>query len=473
MNMRRAVLINAAGRYAQILLNVVLGAVLARILTPEEFGTVAVVTVFTTFFSLFSEMGIGAAIVQKKDLSKGEIADLSGFMFYVAIALCIGFFLASWPIALFYGNGIYRKIGWILSFSLFCNAMDTVPRGILNRDKRFVSIALRTVLIYTATAGAAIFLALRGWGVYALAVQSVLSSLGTWLWDAAAARPPLRLRISLAPVRRVSSYSGFDFAFSLVNYFARNLDNLLTGKYIGAAPLGYYNKAYNLMLYPVRNLSGAVTPVLHPLLSDYQDDKKAVYEKTMLVVRTMACMGLLLAPVCFLCAGEIIRIVYGPQWEASVVCFRWMSISMATQMVNSCGGAIFRSIGNTKLLFMNGTLNACINILAILAGIFAGKSINALAMCISLAYIMHFFTAWIMLVKLGFGYSLIAFFRQLLPEGILMLLMGAACAWNPVHAEQVLLSLACKGAYLLAVYAAGLLITGEYRLIVRMIRTRR
>ena len=87
LSMRRAVAVNAAGRYTRIFLGVVLGAVLARLLPPENFGMVAVVTVFTTFFSMFSTLGLSTAVIQKKELTDGDLRSIGGLMFYVALAL--------------------------------------------------------------------------------------------------------------------------------------------------------------------------------------------------------------------------------------------------------------------------------------------------------------------------------------------------------------------------------------------------
>ena len=104
---------------------------------------------------------------------------------------------------------------------------------------------------------------------------------------------------------------------------------------MGSAELGYYNKAYTLMLYPVNNLTGVISPVLHPILSDYQKQLDVIYKKYMKIVRLLACIGLYVAPVCFLAAEELIAILYGPNWGKSVVCFQLLAIAIIPQMINS------------------------------------------------------------------------------------------------------------------------------------------
>lgn len=170
-----------------------------------------------------------------------------------------------------------------------------------------------SVAVYLIGSIVAIVMALQGYKYYALIAQTILAAILGFLSDQFLTRSRFRVKVELSSIRKVFSYSGYQFAFNLVNYLSRNLDNLLTGKFIGKVELGYYNKAYSLLLYPVTNLAGVVTPVLHPVLSDYQDNKNVIYHKYVLVVRLFACIGLLIAPICYLGANEIILIVFGNQ----------------------------------------------------------------------------------------------------------------------------------------------------------------
>ena len=136
-------------------------------------------------------------------------------------------------------------------------------------------------------------------------------------------------------MRKIASYSGFQFLFNLLNYFSRNLDNLLAGRFIGSTQLGYYNKSYTLMQYPVSNLAGVITPVLHPILSDYQDNKDILYQKYMSILKLLMAVGVWAEAICIFAAPEIINIMYGSNWSNSIICFKLLAISIATQMMNS------------------------------------------------------------------------------------------------------------------------------------------
>lgn len=464
MTVRRATLINASGKYLKVILTVLVNAILARILTPFDFGVVAVITVFSTFFATLSDMGLGPAIVQKKDLSRTDIDNLFTYSVYVALGLSVIFLLCAFPIAAFYKDSVYLKPTFLLTISLFFNALNMVPNGMLNRDKKFVTIAVRTVVVYVVSAVISIWLALHGWRFYALVAQAILSSVLQFVWNYFSTRPRFVARPSLESVNKVRTYSLYQFAFNVVNYFARNLDNLLTGKFMGEVNLGNYNKAYNLMLFPVSNLSGVVSPVLHPILSDYQDDPEGIYRRYMRLVRFLWCLGIFVAAFAFLASEEIIGILYGPQWEPCVVCFRLLAIAIIPQMINASAGAIFQALGNTRLLFLSTCVNTVVTLVAICIGVFAGKSIEALSLCVAISYVFHFLCAFWFLICRGFRFSAGRFLKGVVPELIMTALMAAAVLLYPFHQEGLGASLAMKTAYILVIYAAMMLLSREYKL---------
>lgn len=465
ISVRKATMINASGRYLKVILTVLVNAALARILTPFDFGVVAVITVFTSFFATLSDMGFGPAIVQKKELTSRDIDSLFTYSLYVASCLSLIFLLSAFPIAAFYKNSVYLKPTFLLTIALFFNALNMVPGGILNRDKKFITIALRTVITYIVSALVTIYLALHGWRFYALVVQAILVSVLQFLWNWLSTRPRLLHRPDRTALSAVKSYSFYQFAFNVINYFARNLDNLLVGKFMGENNLGNYNKAYNLMLFPVSNLSGVVSPVLHPILSDYQNQPDEIYRRYMRLVRFLFCLGIFCAALVWLAADEIVAIMYGPQWTPCAACFRILAIAIIPQMVNSSAGAIFQALGNTRLMFISSCINTAVTCIAIILGIFAGGSIESLAYCVALSYVFHFVCAFWILIRKGFGASLSAFVRELLPEWIMSALMIAAvCLWK-FSFDNILLSFGTKALYLSLVFGAMMLISREYKLL--------
>ncbi len=472
MNMKKAALINAVGKYSQVIIQLIISAVLSRILSSDDYGVVAIVTVFSTFFATLSNMGFGTAIIQRKDLTEKDVNNIFTFTFYISIGLAAVFALMSFPIAWFYKDNVYIPITLMLSISLFFNAMNMVPNGMMNRDKQFVKIAARTIVVYSAAGIIAIILALLHFRFYALIIQTILASAITFFWNYFSTKPRLLKKVDMTSIRKVANYSGFQFAFNFINYFAGNLDNLLTGKFFGKSELGYYNKAYTLSLYPVNNLNGVISPVLHPILSDFQNDKETLYRKYMKVLKLLVLIGIYVEAVCYYAGREIITIMYGGKWENSIICFQMLSLCIVFRMVNSSSSAIFQSLGNTKLLFINGTINTCISVIAILIGIFAFGDIQHLSICVACAYICHYLTASYMLISMGFGFRQRDYYKELAPDLLILAVTMAACFLIRINISSVIVSAVVKVAVVSAVFLAMIILTKEYKVLLMLLPKR-
>lgn len=465
ISIKKATVINGASKYTRIILATVFNAILARILSPYDFGIVAVITVFSTFFITLSDLGISPAIVQNKTLNKKEIDSLFTYSIYISLALSLLFLLLSFPIAAFYKDSIYVNPTALLSIALFFNAINMVPNGLLNKEKKFLTIGIRTVAVYLISAPIAIYLALQGWRYYALIAQNILAAIITFIWNWSTTKPKFLCHPDKTAILKIKTFASYQFAFNLVNYFARNLDNLLAGKFMGEAKLGNYNKAYNLMLFPISNLTGVISPALHPILSDYQDQPSIIYTRYIRIVKILFSVGIGISAICFLAADEIIGILYGDQWKECVTCFKYLSIAIIPQMINGSAGAIFQALGNTKLLFKSSLINTAITVIAICIGIFAGESIQVLALCVGISYIIHFITAFIFLIKGGFHRKFSEFIKELIPEILITIIMIVAVLLYQINIDNLFISLVVKTSFVGIIWAGMMFVMKEYKLL--------
>ena len=202
----------------------------------------------------------------------------------------------------------------------------------------------------------AIILASLGFSYYALIINSILSGLLIFIayYYLSPIKPSLVIRFS--SIRKISKFSTFQFLFTFINYFAVNTDNLLIGKYFSPSALGFYDKAYKLMLMPVQNLTFVITPVLHPVLSEYQNEKKVIYDAYYKIVKLLAIIGFPLSVFLYFNASEIINIMYGPQWDQSIPVFKLLALTVGIQIVLSSTGSIFQATNRTDLLFYAGLI---------------------------------------------------------------------------------------------------------------------
>ena len=364
----------ALAKYSGIIISLVVAGILARLLSPDDFGVVAIATVIIAFFNLFTDMGISPAIVQHKSLTKEELSDIFSFTVWTGIGISILFFAASWLIA--------------------------------------------------GGAGA-ITAALCGAGLYALIINPILSSI--LIFVISYQRYPQRLRFTsgLKVLRKIFSYSAYQFLFNVINYFSRNLDKLLIGKYMSMSALGYYEKSYRLMMLPLQNITQVITPVMHPIFSDFQNDKEKLATSYERIVRFLSFIGLPLSVLLFFTAEEVTLIIFGDQWLPSVPVFRILALSVGIQIILSSSGSIFQAAGDTRSLFICGLFSSVLNVTGMLAGIFYFGTLTAVATCIVITFTINFVQCYWMMYRVTFQRNAWIFIRQLLSPLLVSLLITA------------------------------------------------
>jgi PST family polysaccharide transporter len=464
ISIKKAVLINFVAKYSNIIVQILLNAVLARILTPEDFGVVAIINVFISFFSIIADLGIGPAIIQNKTLRRREINDIFSFTFYVAIIIAVGFIIFSFPLSIVYKNGVYLPLGALLSIGIFFNTLNMVPNALLLKSKKFKELGFRTVVITIASGVITALLAYNGLKYYALVINSIVSGFLLFTWNYLSVNLKFKFLFKKESILKVRDFSSFQFCFNVINYFARNLDNLLIGKYMNSSALGYYDKAYKLMLYPVQNLTFVITPVLHPILSEYQDNKKIIYENYIKIVKLLSLIGIFVSVFCYFAADEIIIIMFGSQWIYAIPCFKILSISIWAQMITSSSGVIFQSLGKTRLLFISGLGTTFVSICAIILGVISGN-LEIVSICVAIAYNIHFLFGFYMLIKHGFKYKYGKFLAGFLPEICMVLIMCVVMSVCNFKIDNVLISGVIKFAICTIIYIIALIVTKQFKVL--------
>ncbi|MBD5406258.1 MAG: lipopolysaccharide biosynthesis protein [Treponema sp.] len=462
-SIKQASLITAGSKYLNIFLGILFSAVLSRILTPNDYGIAAIVTIFSAFFSVLSNCGLGIAVIQNKDFTQNDIDSMFSFSCWFGLGLMATFIALAYPISLFYKNTVYIPICVILSSSIFFNTINAVPDGILRREKKFFLIGIRLIVVSALTYGITIALALLNFKYYALVIQSVISSLLIFLWNLKNVTVHFQLKINWSVLKKIRGYSGYNFLFNFVNYFARNLDKLLIGKALGNEELAQYNKAYHFMLYPVQNLTNIITPVLHPILSDYQNDRPYIYKQYMKIVKLLSLLGVFITAVCFCCSEEIILLLYGSQWHSAVQCFTYMSFGIWAQMITGTSGALFNALGDTKRCFISCCISTVVTIASICIGL-SFHSIEILSLTITVSYNFSFVISMFMLIHISMGTSFLQFLKTLVPDiFILIVLFCISVVCNRLlQTENLFLSSCVKVIILGFIYLCLLVATKQY-----------
>lgn len=443
---RSGVLYTFIFKYIGIAAQILTTSILARLLTPDEFGIVVAVLVFVTFFQLVSDSGMAASIIQRKELTQQEIFSLFIVSVILAIALAVAFICMGPLIAKFYNNKEYIKISVLLSISLFFYTAHIVPWAMLYRDQRFKAIGYVQLIVQILGTVFAILLALKGFSYYSLVYQSIIQAASKFIIVIFLSPISFTKEREFGVIKKIFKYSLFKFLNDMVQFFSKNLGNLLIGKYLGLNQLGYYDKAYKLMLLPVGSLADVVSHVLHSVLSRRQNNPEIIYNFIKKLTKFMAIIGIPLSIFLFFSAEEIIRILFGDQWFSSIPPFRYLALSVGIQMILSGSESIFLSLGKSNHLFLSGLLSFLTLALAILTGIFIFKSITGTAFLILIAFLINFFQVYFLLIVSVMRKSIIDFMWQLrtgLFIGFVVLIINLLIV-NFLHINSIILSLLFK-----------------------------
>ncbi len=332
---------------------VVLGVmmVLARILTKEDYGLVGMVLALTAFIQVFSDLGLTMATVQKRELTGPQLSTL--FWFNLALSVLLtGVAAAVAPgMAWFYGEPRLVPIALLASAGFVFAGLGMQHTALMMRRMQFGRIAACEVTSLVAGGATGIVMAVRGWGAYALVGQGLVQVLtrSVAAWTLAGWVPGLPVRGS--GVREPLRFGGYLTGFNILNYFARNMDKVLLGRFWGAAPVGIYTRAYSLMTYPITLVSGPMGRVMIPALSRLQHDKARYAAAHLRAMRVLALLTFPLAGGLAIMAEDAVLVAFGPRWIEVVPIFRVLCIAGMFQGWMSSAGWLYISAGKTRRMF--------------------------------------------------------------------------------------------------------------------------
>ncbi|MER8955101.1 lipopolysaccharide biosynthesis protein [Mesorhizobium sp. M0833] len=356
--------------------------VLARLLVPEDFGLVASVGPIVAFVGLLQNLGLQQAVVQRKDISTEQLNQVFWISALVGLGSAAMVACLAPAIAAFYGD--QRMVGITIgsALPLLLGSLAAVPLALMNRHLRFGQLALNDVITAAAGLATTAIAAYAGLGYWSLvigpAVSAVVALAAAWQvarWTPS--RPDLKVDTDIL------SFGANLTGFNLANFFSRNLDNILIGKYSGAIELGYYDRAYKLLLFPLQNINQPLTRVMVPLLSRIHEDKarfRDIYVRTnwMLAAVTMPGIAALT-----LTSDQVVGLLFGERWAAVAPIFAWLGIASLIQSVSSTTGWIFICQGKTKTMFHWGIYSSLTTVAAFIIGLHWGAVGVAAAYAIS------------------------------------------------------------------------------------------
>lgn len=361
-------------------------AILARLLSPNDFGLLAMATVFINFGMIFSEMGISSALIQKQDTHDRHYYSAFWLNVVVGIALTLIFATISPLIAWFYKKPELQLILAVISINYFISSFVVIQQTILTKEMDFKSLAIRDIIAVVLSGGIGIYMAFHGFGVWSLVFQSITFTLfnAILLWALSPWRP--KYQFAKSDIKDIFGFSANLTGFNVVNYFARNVDQLLIGKFLGAQALGYYSLAYRLMLYPLQNISWVIGKVMFPAFSKIHDNLEKVRGNYLKTVKIIALIAFPIMLGLFAVAPEFIKVIFGIKWAEAITTIRILCVCGLFQSIGTTVGVIYLSLGRVDMLFKLQFWGTALVVVFILIGLKWG--INGVALFYTLQSVL-------------------------------------------------------------------------------------
>ena len=327
-----------------------LSIVVARLLVPADFGQMSQVLVLTGLANLLADFGLGAALVQRRDLSerhRSSVFWLQAMLGVIVAAIVAG----SAPlIARFYDDPDLVAVTLAISPYFFLSSLCTVQRALLMRAMRFRANAAIELSALGLGGVVCVIAAQLDAGVMSIVLQQLTFVAVTvaGLWTAAHWRP--KMLFDRAAIRDLLPFSRNLLGFNVINYAIRNGDNLLVGRLMGATALGLYTRGYSILLYPSRQITAVVGKVMFASLSRVNDDVERLRRGYLRAVSVIALLTFPLMAGVALVADDLVPVLLGSKWNGAIDIIRIFALLGITESIASSVGWIYQSTGRTDVL---------------------------------------------------------------------------------------------------------------------------
>lgn len=353
-------------------LQLVLQVVLARLLLPSDYGLFGMVIVFTGFAEVVRDMGFGAALVQRSDLQEQHLKGVFWLNVLGGAVLTLGLALSAPLIAGLYHEPELVGITRAVSATFLISSLSIVPNALILRSMHFRKLFFIEASSLTASAAAAIGAAAAGFGVWALVAQMLTYTASTSGLSIVAARWRVKGPPSLRGVRDLFGFSVNLLGFNVVNYFARNADYFVIGRFVGVGALGDYTRAYQFMLQPVRQVALVLSRTMLPALSRIQHDPIRVRRAYLLATRLIGFVTIPALAALLVVAEPFVLTLLGPRWLGVVPILQVLCIAGMLQGVGTTTGWVYLALGRTDIMFKWGLFASAVDVVSFAIGVHWG-----------------------------------------------------------------------------------------------------
>lgn len=432
-----------------MLIQFISGIILARLLTPYDYGCIGMLMIFMLLAESFIDGGFGSALIQKKQPTQTDYSTIFFWNMGLSVVLYAVLYLSAPWVARFYGIPLLCDVLRVQGLVLFIYAFNIVQRNQLQKKLNFKILSIVTIATSLTALTVTVIMAYKGFGVWALVAQNMLTAAIPALvfWFYVKWRP--QWVFSWQSFRELFSFGFYMFLTHLLNQFGQQIQGLLIGRFYNASTMGYYSKANSTERLASTSISKVMTQVTYPLYAEMQDDKAALGDMIKKITLTLSYVTFPLMFILLLCAKPLFILLYSDRWAASVPYFQVLCIAGLAYSLQSVNYQSVAAIGKSKTMFVWTFVKRAVGIALVVFGLLLYGMKGLLVGMVLNTWFSYFINIWLVSKHIGYRWQ-----RQLLDIMPVLLASSFAAALTYAAGSLCPLPLYADGLLKLAVFVA-------------------
>ena len=341
----------ALQRYSTMFISFISGIILARLLTPYDYGCIGMLSIFMVLAESFIDGGFGSALIQKKRPTQEDYSTIFWWNLGMAILMYAVLYVSAPAIASFYNIPLLCDVLRVQGVVLFIYAFNIIQRNQLQKKLNFKVLSIVTITTSITSLIITILMAYHGFGVWSLVAQNIVTAaipaLVFWFY--------IRWRpiwiFSWKSFRELFSFGFYMFLTHLLNQFGAQIQGLLIGKFYNPTTMGYYSKAHGTEKLASTSIGSVMSQVTYPLYAEAQDDKKQLANMIKRITMTLSYITFPLMFILLLCAKPIFVLLYSDRWLHSVPYFQVLCLAGLAYCLQSVNNQSIAAVGKSRAMF--------------------------------------------------------------------------------------------------------------------------
>lgn len=359
----------ALQKYSIIFIQFVSGIILARLLTPYDYGCIGMLTIFMMLAQTFIDSGFGSALIQKKKPTQVDYSSIFWWNIGMAVIMYAILYVSAPAIARFYAIPLLSKVLRVQGLVLFIYAFNIIQQNQLRKNLNFKLLSIVSITTSIVALSVTIWMAYSGFGVWALVAQNLLTAAipAFVFWFTVKWRP--MFVFSIQSFKELFGFGFYMFLTQLITEFSKQIQGLMIGKMYSPSTLGYYSKAKNTEKLTSTSISQVMMQVTYPLYAEVQDDKVVLANMIKRITITLAYISIPFIFILVLCAKSVFILLYSDRWLQSIPYFQVLCIAGLAECFHSVNTQAIAAIGKSRIMFRWTVIKRSIGLVFIVSGI--------------------------------------------------------------------------------------------------------